>query len=98
MNKRVELNEDMMAQVNGGFSGHVGQYNGVIGESYYLVYDESYYDKWYYGELIDSYEKDYYFWTRRKHVFMIYSENGKECKVPYTMEVFGSDYSMFKEK
>ena len=66
---RVLTNEDLKKVSGGGgkggastrqignitFSGHVGKYNGVVGQKYYITFD--YVDKWYYGVMVKTWEK-----------------------------------------
>lgn len=79
-----ELNDEDLRVVTGGtnwpeyvFSGHVGKYDGVVGEKYYIVCD--YKNAWAYGELVKTWEKHDILWmTIRTHRIDV-KLTGGEC-------------------
>lgn len=100
--EKLELNDEELQQVSGGsvikahweFYGWVGQYDGVIGEEYYLVCD--YKDAFVYGKLLDSWEKHGFLWTTdRYHKMDVYSSGG-DCFDHGEHEYDGLNWSFYK--
>ena len=81
-NKDCALSDEQLEEVTGGtrtvrnmlFYGHVGKYDGIVGQRYYVVYDD--FDEWFYGTMLRTYEADELFHTRRTHLFSIILNNG----------------------
>ena len=109
MNEEMEnmLNDDELEKVTGGdelenivligstaFTGRVKMYDGQLGQNYYLVDDDK--DEWFYGQLVDTYELEYAFYTVRTHVFRVTQHNGISCSG--VKEFCGDDYSMYTHK
>lgn len=79
----------------GTFSGFVGKYaEGHIGGMFYLVSHDG--DEYYYGQLRDSFEVQYTFWTERTQVMMSSIHNGATLKG--IIELSGDDYYLYQRK
>lgn len=100
------VDDEKMQDACGGFSGHVGQYDGVIEQTYYFVYDDNH-DVWFKGVLKASYEKHILWWTERKHDVLVgnersssliswYGRMGENCEVGSIMTLAGNEWSMFR--
>lgn len=78
------LDEENLTEVTGGdlnfdghhFFGHVGKYDGVVGETYFVVMDDE--SCWYFGKLLRTYESDVIFgFTERRHEVECWQRNGE---------------------
>lgn len=101
-----EVNDEQLGAVSGGeafgdgyrFYGHVGQYDGIVDNYYYIVSDSDP-NLWAWGKLLRTWEDDIIFgFTKRRHKFHIVDT----CDGPaeYDECYYGSDYSLylFREK
>lgn len=91
--KYMELTEVELNNVSGGgkyvYEGHVGKYDGVVGENYFFVRDGS--DEVHYGILVRSYEKHIALWlTQRVHVVRVGLHS--------TFELSGDHYTMYTSR
>ena len=91
-----------------GFSGHISQYKGIIGETYYFVNDTNS-SKWMKGVLVDSYEHHVLWWTERYHDVKIIEISDscehyfkkvahKKCDYGDVVDIEGSDWSIYMYK
>ena len=67
--QKVELKDEELDQVVGGFSeeNHIGKYDGVVGQTYYFVYDDDH-SAWCRAVLTKTYEKTkWIFFSERWH-------------------------------
>lgn len=93
--KSKELTEEDLQNVMGGFSGHVGKYDGVVGEKYYFVLDGSNGTQWMYGKLTWSGEiRNAPFTTIRWHYADI--EKWFGGTMSFHAELCGDDWTMYK--
>lgn len=103
----VDLNDEELAQVNGGstggtetrvmwnseFSGHVNKYSAVVGRYYYATDDNSRTD-WIYGEMLRTYEKSFGpCATKRVHVIRVTSYGGNCSKGE--KEILGDSWTLY---
>lgn len=94
--KNAMLPDNQLEEITGGtvtigncrFTGHVGQYNGVVGRKYYVVKDDG--SQWFYGKLIKTHDVMF---AIRVHIIECTLKNG----APYNRieQVGGSDYSLY---
>ena len=84
-NENKNLSGEQLEKVSGGessrtidgirFWGHVGKYDAVVGQKYYITVDGP--NRWYAGVLTKTWEATYcIFWSRRMHRFNLILENG----------------------
>ena len=76
------------------FTGHIGKYNAVAGQKYYLTFDDR--DEWYYGEMIKSWEKKelgVLLGTVRTHKLRLILNNGANVEAYNINRDFSGDYT-----
>lgn len=96
------LEDEELKEVIGGWSGHVGQYDGVIGQTYYFVNDQ-FSNVWIKGILKESYEKTrLVFWSKRVHVVEIIEKSqAVDAWFQYVykkgdrVSILGEEFSMY---
>lgn len=57
------------------FTGHVGKYDGIVGNLYFITEDGN--DRWWMGVLLKSWEESHaWFFTKRMHRFSVMLSSG----------------------
>lgn len=105
MSEKKEIKDEQLKDVAGGertvdgyhFYGHVGKYDGVAGNYYYVV-DDGNGGLWFSGTLLESYEQNMGCFTIRTHKFEVAIAHHWR-KGTYTcdkIEVSGDDVTLYE--
>lgn len=96
-----ELDENQLESVAGGvdlcgghsFWDHVGKYDGVVGQKYYITEDGG--DRWAYGTMVKTYEQEQICFGLTKRTHVINTERSNSLRCGQENEFFGCDWSLY---
>ena len=95
-NNNTKLKDEELKNVSGGtpdtirFEGHVGMYDGVIGERYFFAEDDG--NDCIHGILLRSYEKQDGILFRTKRVHIVQEDWGTN----QITQIYGDDWTIYK--